>query len=98
FPFDKIKIDRSFVADLNNSSDAQAIVRAIIGLSQALNIHINAEGVETLEQANQLMADGCQEVQGFLYGAPMSNTAISDLVTSLGILSGADDPALKAAS
>ena len=96
FPFDKIKIDRSFIADLNTSHDAQAIVRAIIGLSQALNIHINAEGVETPEQADRLRAEGCHEVQGFLYGAPMTKTVIDEIVRRTGSLKDAA-PTLAAA-
>ena len=96
FPFDKIKIDRSFVADLDTSHDAQAIVRAIIGLSHALNIHINAEGVETLEQADRLRADGCHEVQGFLYGAPMAKAMIDEIVRRTGSIEGAA-PELAAA-
>ena len=96
FPFDKIKIARSFIADLNTSHDAQAIVRAIIGLSQALNIHINAEGVETPEQADRLRAEGCHEVQGFLYGAPMTKTVIDEIVRRTGSLKDAA-PTLAAA-
>lgn len=72
FPFDKVKIDRAFVRDLGSSADAAAIVRAVVALSRSLGIRANAEGVETDEQAKRLLEEGCQEVQGFLYGRPVS--------------------------
>jgi diguanylate cyclase (GGDEF)-like protein len=93
FPFDKIKIDRSFISDLDNDGDAQAIVRAIIGLSRALSIHINAEGVETLEQAQALLKEGCEEVQGYLYGKPMPPKDINELLIRSGVLSAPADAA-----
>ena len=67
FPFDKIKIDQSFVQGMANHDDCRAIVRAVIGLGQSLNIAVNAEGVETAEQLNALRAEGCNQVQGFLF-------------------------------
>ena len=69
FPFDKIKIDRSFVKDLVKRSDCVAIVRAISGLGRSLNITTTAEGVETTDQLDWLRAEGCNEVQGFLFSA-----------------------------
>ncbi|KJC62297.1 diguanylate cyclase [Bradyrhizobium sp. LTSPM299] len=69
FPFDKIKIDRSFVKDLAQRSDCLAIVRAISGLGRSLNITTTAEGVETVDQLDWLRAEGCNEVQGFLFSA-----------------------------
>ena len=69
FPFDKIKIDRSFVKDLAKRSDSVAIVRAISGLGRSLNITTTAEGVETMDQLDWLRAEGCNEVQGFLFSA-----------------------------
>ena len=69
FPFDKIKIDRSFVKDLVERPDCLAIVRAISGLGRSLNITTTAEGVETDEQLDWLRAEGCNEVQGFLFSA-----------------------------
>lgn len=65
FPFDKIKIDRSFVADLVGKSDALSIVQATIQLSQKLGMEITAEGVETAEQLEILAAEGCSQVQGY---------------------------------
>ncbi len=71
-PFDKIKVDRSFVAALGNDPAANALVRSIIGLAKGLGLETNAEGVETKAQAQMLRDEGCQEVQGFLFGRPMS--------------------------
>jgi diguanylate cyclase (GGDEF)-like protein len=79
FPFDKIKIDRSFVAHLG-APDADAIVRAIISLGRALGMRANAEGVETAEQAARLRAEGCEEVQGFHFGRPVPPAVIDGLV------------------
>jgi diguanylate cyclase (GGDEF)-like protein/PAS domain S-box-containing protein len=67
FPFDKIKIDRSFVQDLSTRSDCRAIVQAIAGLGASLGISVTAEGIETLEQLKSLQVDGCTEGQGYLF-------------------------------
>ncbi|WP_417682424.1 putative bifunctional diguanylate cyclase/phosphodiesterase [Roseibium sp.] len=94
FPFDKIKIDRSFINDIGNEADADAIVRAIISMGHALKMNVIAEGVETLEQANILLAEGCEQVQGFLYGRPMPKRDIETLLTALHtIRKEADQPA-----
>lgn len=86
FPFDKIKIDNAFIADLHQNGDAKAIVQAIISMGHALKMQVNAEGVETIEQANILMGEGCQEVQGYLYGRPMRKKDIATLLRSAGTL------------
>jgi diguanylate cyclase (GGDEF)-like protein/PAS domain S-box-containing protein len=70
FPFDKIKIDRSFVQELATREDSMAIVRAVTGLGKSLGISIVAEGVETPEQLGLLRTEGCTEVQGFLFSRP----------------------------
>jgi predicted signal transduction protein with EAL and GGDEF domain len=70
FPFDKVKIDRSFVAGLPQSREARAIVKAIIGLGRGLDMSIIAEGVETRDQLALLQAEGCHKVQGYLVGRP----------------------------
>jgi diguanylate cyclase (GGDEF)-like protein len=70
FPFDKIKIDRSFIANLTSRPDCAAIVCAVTGLARALDITTTAEGVETREQVDLLRAAGCMQVQGFLFGHP----------------------------
>jgi diguanylate cyclase len=70
FPFDKIKLDRFFIAELEGSPQATAIVRAVLALGKSLSIPILAEGVETPEQLEVLLREGCDEVQGFLLGYP----------------------------
>ena len=71
FPFDKIKIDRCFIKDIETSVDCKAIVHAVTGLGSNLGIAITAEGVETVAQLDQLRADGCDQVQGFLFSRPV---------------------------
>ena len=80
FPFDKIKIDRSFVKDLARRTDCVAIVRAISGLGRSLNITTTAEGVETVDQLDWLRAEGCNEVQGFLFSAARPADEIATLL------------------
>ncbi len=70
FPFDKIKLDRTFIAEISGSQQAKAIIRAILALGQSLAIPVLAEGVETDEQLSLLLAEGCDEAQGFLLGRP----------------------------
>jgi diguanylate cyclase (GGDEF)-like protein len=72
FRFDKVKIDRSFVRNLSIDHKAAAIVRAVVGLCDALGMSTIAEGVENDDQLAILRAQGCREVQGFLYWAPMA--------------------------
>jgi diguanylate cyclase (GGDEF)-like protein/PAS domain S-box-containing protein len=84
FPFDKIKIDRSFIKDLAQRSDCVAIVRAISGLGRSLNITTTAEGVETIDQLDWLRAEGCNEVQGFLFSAARPAAEIDALLLSFG--------------
>ena len=74
FPFDKIKIDRSFVAQLTEDADVAAIVAAIVALGRTLSVDVTAEGVETSEQVTLLKAAGCSIVQGFLFGVPKRET------------------------
>ncbi len=75
FPVDKIKIDRSFVADLPGDKDAKSIVAAIIALAHALNIRVVAEGVETEEQLEFLETSRCDFIQGYLAGPPVDADA-----------------------
>ena len=70
FPFDKIKIDQSFIRDLTSRSDSIHIIRAVMGLCSGLNMTTTAEGVETQDQLDQLRAEGCTEIQGFLFSPP----------------------------
>jgi diguanylate cyclase (GGDEF)-like protein len=84
FPFDKIKIDRSFIKDLAQRSDCVAIVRAISGLGRSLNITTTAEGVETIDQLDWLRAEGCNEVQGFLFSAARPAAEIQEFLKAFG--------------
>ncbi len=80
FPFDKIKIDRSFTKDLGSSLEADSIIEAIIAIGASMGMTSNAEGVETIEQANFLRNHGCKEVQGFYFSKPLPSASISELL------------------
>jgi EAL domain-containing protein (putative c-di-GMP-specific phosphodiesterase class I) len=71
-PIDVMKIDRSFVTDLETDASALPSVRAIVALAQAAQLHLVAEGVETEAQARMLRELGCQELQGYLYSRPVT--------------------------
>jgi diguanylate cyclase (GGDEF)-like protein len=71
FPFDKIKIDQSFIRSLETNADSAAIVRAVTALGESLGIMTIAEGVETESQLLQIERDGCKQVQGYLTGRPL---------------------------
>ncbi len=74
---DELKIDRSFVLDLESSADARAVVDAVVHLAKALDIKVVAEGVETEAQQEILRSMGCDELQGFLFAKPMSAKALA---------------------
>ncbi len=76
FPFDQIKIDRSFVAEFSNRADCAAIVCAVTGLGRTLQLETTAEGVETAEQFELLRAAGCTHAQGFLFSRPVPAAAL----------------------
>jgi diguanylate cyclase (GGDEF)-like protein len=80
FPFDKIKIDQSFVGDIERRPDAAAIVRAVVALGNSLGMVTCAEGVETGEQLSYLRSEGCVEMQGFYYSKPKP---LADVVTMM---------------
>jgi diguanylate cyclase (GGDEF)-like protein/PAS domain S-box-containing protein len=80
FPVDHIKIDRSFVRDLEHDSDDEAIVAAVIGLGRSLQLQVTAEGVETHGQAKRLRELGCDHAQGYLYAKPTAGSQIPDLL------------------
>jgi diguanylate cyclase (GGDEF)-like protein/PAS domain S-box-containing protein len=81
FPFDKIKIDRSFVAELAVRGDSMAIVRAVTGLGRSLGISTTAEGVETSEQLALLRSEGCNEVQGYLFSAAQPAAEVDKMLS-----------------
>jgi diguanylate cyclase (GGDEF)-like protein len=70
FPFDKIKVDRAFISNLDRNAQSRAIVRAVVGLGRALDLPVLAEGVETNDQLAFLSREGCNEMQGYLVGRP----------------------------
>jgi len=72
FPFDKIKIDGSFIKSVNNNGQAATIVRAVVGLGRGLGLPVLAEGVETEAELQFLNDEKCDEVQGYLLGKPAS--------------------------
>jgi diguanylate cyclase (GGDEF)-like protein/PAS domain S-box-containing protein len=80
FAFDRIKIDRSFIASLQTRRQSATIVRAVIGLGRGLGLPVIAEGVETREQLAFLAAEGCAEVQGYLIGKPLPIEAFGEAV------------------
>jgi predicted signal transduction protein with EAL and GGDEF domain len=82
FPFDKLKIDRSFVRDLVDRPDCLVIIRAILGLGRNLGIAATVEGVETKEQLDLLRAEGCTEVQGYLFSTPQPISRVAELLQS----------------
>ena len=71
FPLDRIKIDRSFVADLASSADGGALVEAVIAMGRGLRLKVMAEGVESREQLDFLTRRGCDEAQGFFFARPL---------------------------
>ena len=80
FPFDKIKIDQSFVRDLCAANGTEFIVRAVIGLGSSLGMTTTAEGVETEAQLAKLRAEGCDEVQGYLFSRPVPAVQLPALI------------------
>jgi diguanylate cyclase (GGDEF)-like protein/PAS domain S-box-containing protein len=80
FPFDKIKIDQSFIRDMAGRRDNLAIVRAIIAMGASLGIATTAEGVETREQLEQLRAEDCTEAQGYFFSPPKPATEINEML------------------
>jgi EAL domain-containing protein (putative c-di-GMP-specific phosphodiesterase class I) len=70
FPFDKIKVDRSFVSGVNQAPHSATVVRSVIDIATALGMTTTAEGVETEEQCASLRLLGCDEAQGYLFGRP----------------------------
>ncbi|MDR3495939.1 MAG: EAL domain-containing protein, partial [Ancalomicrobiaceae bacterium] len=80
FTFDKVKIDQSFVHELDHTADSLAIIRAVTGLCDSLGITTTAEGVETEEQLRALRKEGCHQAQGFLFSRPLPLAASADLI------------------
>jgi EAL domain-containing protein (putative c-di-GMP-specific phosphodiesterase class I) len=79
FPFDKLKIDRAFTQGLGTDGKVDAIVRSIVTMAHALNMRVNAEGVETVAQCKALCRLGCNELQGYLLGRPQPSERLPHL-------------------
>jgi predicted signal transduction protein with EAL and GGDEF domain len=80
FPFDKIKIDQSFVRDLIERPDSIAIIRAVAALGSSFGMTTLAEGVETKEQLDKMRAEGCTEVQGYFFSRPVPASEVARLL------------------
>ncbi|MEY9357457.1 diguanylate cyclase (GGDEF)-like protein/PAS domain S-box-containing protein [Bradyrhizobium yuanmingense] len=96
FPFDKIKIDQSFVRDLGANREAQAIIRSIVSLGKGLGVTITAEGVETEAELSCLRAEGCHEGQGFLFSKARPHAEIVSLLAAQRGIDGDENAALVA--
>lgn len=83
FPFDKIKIDQSFIRNMDEKGDCLAIVRAVVGLGASLGMRVTAEGVETEEQYALLRREGCHQLQGYLFSRPVPCSAVPSLITRI---------------
>ena len=79
FPFDRIKIDQSFVRQMGESSESRAIVKAVAELGMTLGMTTTAEGVETEEQYALVRNNGCTDVQGYYFGKPRPSADLSEL-------------------
>ena len=82
FPFDRLKVDRSFIRDLPESAQSLAILRSVVGLGRSLGIAVTAEGVETPEQMRLLILEGCNSAQGYLIGKPKEPVAYAALISN----------------
>jgi EAL domain-containing protein (putative c-di-GMP-specific phosphodiesterase class I) len=80
FPFDRIKIDQSFIRELSTDKDSLAIIRAVVGLGRSLGIVTTAEGVETRDQLEVLRTEGCTDAQGYLFSRPQNADDIRGLL------------------
>jgi EAL domain-containing protein (putative c-di-GMP-specific phosphodiesterase class I) len=82
FPIDTLKIDRAFIRDIGADHQSTTITGAIVALAHSLNKSVVAEGVETTDQAEYLLAAGCPVMQGFLYGMPMPPADFAELLAA----------------
>jgi EAL domain-containing protein (putative c-di-GMP-specific phosphodiesterase class I) len=98
FPFDKIKIDRSFVKDIAAGVGSLNIVRAVTAMATGLGMATTAEGVETMEQLEAVRAEGCTEMQGFLYSKPLAAGEVEGFLSAWGEKKGRKGPRRPAVS
>jgi diguanylate cyclase (GGDEF)-like protein/PAS domain S-box-containing protein len=97
FPFDKIKIDGSFIKSVNSNGQAATIVRAVLGLGRGLGLPVLAEGVETVAELQFLQEELCDEVQGYLLGRPAAIGSFRNLTHADVVLDASDDLPLRPA-
>jgi diguanylate cyclase (GGDEF)-like protein/PAS domain S-box-containing protein len=97
FPFDRIKIDGSFIKSVNSNGQAATIVRAVLGLGRGLGLPVLAEGVETDAELQFLQDELCDEVQGYLLGRPAAIGSFRKLTHGDVVLEASDEPALRSA-
>ncbi|WP_457108579.1 diguanylate cyclase domain-containing protein [Methylobacterium sp. P5_C11] len=95
FPVDHIKVDQSFVRDVERSAEDAAIVAAVIGLGRSLGMKVTAEGVETHGQAEHLVALGCDYAQGYLYAKPMAGSRVPWLIDAWDAAARVPEPLLR---
>ncbi|WP_275669357.1 EAL domain-containing protein [Sphingomonas panacisoli] len=86
FPFDKIKIDKSFVDAVVNDDSSAAIIRAIVDMATALHMETTAEGVEDTAQLDRLRGQGCSSIQGYLFSRPVEGNKVGELLDHKGRL------------
>jgi EAL domain-containing protein (putative c-di-GMP-specific phosphodiesterase class I) len=98
FPFDKIKIDRSFVKDIADGVGSLNIVRAVAAMANGLGMATTAEGVETKEQRDTVRAEGCTEMQGFLFSRPLPADQIEQLLLAKVEARRSEDPPAECAA
>ena len=80
FPFDKLKIDQSFVRDLTDAEGSRVIIRAIVSLGKSLGMRTTAEGVQNIAQLNYIAAEGCNEVQGYFFSKPVAASEVPSVI------------------
>ncbi len=80
FPFDKVKIDRSFISSLDEKPESVAIIKAVVDIGKSLNMSVTAEGIETEEQLRAVFKQDCDEVQGYLFSPPLPQSSIEKLL------------------
>jgi len=86
FPFDRIKLDKAFLSEIDRSPQAKAVVQAVLTIGKSLNIPVLAEGVEREDQLAMLREEGCAEAQGYLLGRPAPQIEVHDTVVPLRLL------------
>jgi EAL domain-containing protein (putative c-di-GMP-specific phosphodiesterase class I) len=96
FPFDKLKIDQSFVREMTTRADCAAIVSSVVGLANKLNITTTAEGIETIEQLKLIRETGCTEGQGYLFSVPRTLRDVQDYFAASSTFRVAEKPSLIA--